>query len=277
MSPNTDKENLRKLLSFLKEQILIEPRNRWFVEELRNVIGVSSRVDTNVDNIKHYLGIDFKLDTVQPIIDYDFVKDEYLRNCLEADCREMLRYRFGTRGHKIDFSEFCRFAQMQAERLLNLFYSSKDGSIDAIKEHIKRYNPNANMGNNSTLGSINYSVKLWAYTEEFELKYIKGILDRVREVRNQQSHGGIQIADEERFFIDHRDKLKKDGYPLKDNGWVNWTVLQNNMVMANIYNTKVKDTKEHKLYIQIAWERTKPFDEVIECLRALAQSIAQRI
>ena len=38
MKNNTNKENLGKLLDFLKTEIIHKPENRWFSEELYNII-----------------------------------------------------------------------------------------------------------------------------------------------------------------------------------------------------------------------------------------------
>ena len=40
---------------------------------------------------------------------------------LVSDFREMMRYRYGTRSHKADFTEFCKYAHFQLEGLVNYF------------------------------------------------------------------------------------------------------------------------------------------------------------
>ena len=44
-----------------------------------------------------------------------------MRDKLYCDFREMMRYRYGTRSHKIDFEEYCRYAHFQLEALTNYF------------------------------------------------------------------------------------------------------------------------------------------------------------
>ncbi|MCM1318069.1 MAG: hypothetical protein NC241_07850 [Bacteroides sp.] len=89
MSPNTDKENLRKLLSFLKEQILIEPRNRWFAEELYN--SLASLSNTKIVDIyelcveqiikqqaEEYYS-DFVIEDIRHCLIFDYIKMEHWR------------------------------------------------------------------------------------------------------------------------------------------------------------------------------------------------------
>lgn len=130
-------DNLRKLLNFLNSEIIHKPENRWFVDELRKSLPKEAVSEPTVHNssitkIEKYLALDYNLDESKTTLDYSSIKDDYLRECFEADCREMLRYRFGLRSHRIDFGEFCRFAQIQAERLLNVYYQTK-GSISQIR------------------------------------------------------------------------------------------------------------------------------------------------
>lgn len=264
---NTNIENLQKLLAFLKNNIINRPENAWFVDELRKYIFSSSSQISGMDKIEHYLGLDYKLDSSIAVIDYGFIKNETLRDVFNADCREMLRYRYGTRGHKIDFSEFCRYALMQVERLLNLYYSSK-GSLDEIKAYIKRFNPRANLSNDKSLESINLAFKLWAFCSEFDVSGLRTILDRAREVRNLQSHGALAMEDENDFFFKHQQGLLKNGYPISPNtGWVNWNLLkETNQVLFNVYQTTVKNTPEHKRYVTIGWKKLLPFKEVLDAL-----------
>ena len=110
MAQDRRKEDLKKLLAFLGN-LIREPENSWFVDELRSLLLLPSRNDNTKSLIKieKYLGLDYNIDNITPLIDFSFVKDEYMRECFNADYREMLRYRFGSRGHKIDFPEYCRF------------------------------------------------------------------------------------------------------------------------------------------------------------------------
>lgn len=274
MADNTNKENLQKLLAFLKNSIINQPENAWFVDELRFIIGTPQGASTSNDKIEKYLGLDYRLDGAKTIIDYDFIEDEHIRNCFVSDCREMLRFRYGTRGHKIDFSEFCRYVIIQAERLLNIYYSSK-GSFEEIKEYIKKYNERAKFSNEiKTLEAISFAVKLWAFASEFNLAKIRQTLDKVREVRNLQSHGDVTQTEENEFFFRHRQSLIDGGYPLKENGEVNWYKLSSlDQIKQNVYNNVIKKSAEHQRYINLIWKRSLPFNDVVDALETLATLI----
>ncbi|MBD5260924.1 MAG: hypothetical protein HDS38_02185 [Bacteroides sp.] len=276
-----NKENLKKLLNFLNSEIIHKQENRWFVDELRKLLpkeSVSESVvcNSSITKIEKYLALDYKLDESKILLDYSSIKNDYLRECFKADCREMLRFRFGLRGHRIDFGEFCRFAQIQAERLLNVYYQTK-GSIFQIRNYIKQYNPTAaGLEKCNTLESISYSVKLWAYSKEHSLKPLYDILDKVRKVRNTHSHGSAHSADEI-FFQTHYAMLLKSGYPLLSNCLVDWSTLCKDELKNDIYVNTLKDTVEHKHYIDLCWQRRQPFDEVIKALEVLILHVSNHI
>ena len=190
-----------KLLATIKKIKLLAEQNSEFRQEMQKLFGktVSASViksdDGRISHIEKYLGLDYYIDAMESIIDYAFISEIEVRDKLISDNREMMRYRYGTRSHKVDFEEYCRYAQLQAEMLLNYFYTVKDGSIPNIISHIKQYNPKASISdNNTSLSSISFSVKLWAYDCEFKIN-IRETFDHVREVRNSQSHRTPQKED----------------------------------------------------------------------------------
>ena len=218
MAQDRRKDDLKKLLAFL-DNIIHEPENSWFVDELYSRLS-SRRYDKNsLAKIEKYLGLDYNIDKFVSPIDFSFVIDEYTRECFNADYREMLRYRLGLRGHKIDFSEYCRFALIIAERALNIFYS-KDIDIDIIKNRLKTFNPSAKIDNVTALKDIPFSVKLWSFCNEYKLKSVKQTLDSVREVRNLKSHGQVSTEDDETWFQGIYQQFKKCGFPLRSDGTV---------------------------------------------------------
>lgn len=278
-----NKENLKKLLNFLNAEIIHKPENLWFVDELRKslpkeIVSKSVVPNPSVTKIEKYLALDYNLDETKTVLDYSSIKNDYLRECFEADCREMLRFRFGLRGHRIDFGEFCRFAQIQAERLLNVYYLTK-GSISQIRSYIKQFNPTAkglDEDNCKTLDNISYSVKLWAYSAEHSLKPLHNTLDNVRKVRNTHSHGSVQSADEI-FFKKHYAMLLDAGYSLKSDCRVDWSTLYKDELKKDIYVNTIKNTIEHKHYIDLCWQRQQPFDEVIMALENLILHVSNHI
>lgn len=237
---------------------------------------LSSRNDdkNSLAKIEKYLALDYNIDKFVPLIDFSFVADEYTRECFNADYREMLRYRFGSRGHKIDFSEYCRFSLIIAERALNIFYS-KETDFEAIKNRLKRFNPSAKIDNATALKDISFSVKLWSFCNEYNLKPVKQTLDSVRDVRNMKSHGQVSTEDDETWFQSLYQHFKKCGFPLRSDGTVDWYTLKNEKPdLWEYYQKEVQNTTAHKRYIQIAWQREQPFDEVSNRLTELVSFIA---
>ncbi len=212
---------------------------------------------------------------MESIIDYAFISENEVRDKLISDNREMMRYRYGTRSHKVDFEEYCRYAQLQAEMLLNYFYTAKDGSMPNIISHIKQYNPKASISdNNTSLSSISFSVKLWAYDSEFKIN-IRETFDHVREVRNSQSHRTPQKED---FSTEtYQKKLLDWKISLKSDGTFDWFQTKQNTLAYNIYESKVKNTKEFALYNYLIWYNNKPYDDIVEKIKILAYSVKDNL
>lgn len=282
MKDNTNKENLRKLLNFLNDEIIHKPENRWFVDELQKILpqkpqATISQSPSTIAKIEKYLALDYRLDESNLALDYSFIKDEYLRECFEADCREMIRYRWGLRSHKIDFGEFCRYVLRQSERLLNMYYMTK-GDITQIINFIKEKCNWAKIDECKSLEAISYTVKLYAYNEEFNRKEtVYDVLDNVRKVRNTHSHGSVNDTDEI-FFKSHYNQLVKCGYPLLPSCLVDWNTLKkNNVQLYNFYNNTIKNTPEHKRYIDLCWQRNLPFENITNALKLQIFDIKMKI
>lgn len=267
-----------KMLSTIKKIKLLADQNSEFRQEMQKLFGstvsasvVNNSDDGRISHIEKYLGLDYYVDSVESIIDYSFVKEQEVRDRLISDNREMLRFRFGTRSHMIDFEEFCRYAQLQAEMLLNYFYCQKDVSLSEIIKHIKTFNPTANVSESiSNLSSISFSTKLWAFEREFDLNVIE-TFDHVRAVRNNQSHRNPQERD---FSIeDYQKKLQDWKIMLKKDGTFDWYQTKQNALAYNIYESKVKKSDDFKLYNYLLWFNKKPYDEVIDKLKIIALSV----
>jgi len=231
--------------------------------------------DRRISHIEKYLGLDYYLDSMESIIDYSFIKESDIRENLISDNREMLRYRFGTRSHKVDFEEFCRYAQLQAEMLLNYYYSIEDNTIENIISHIKRYNANAIISDNTkSLTSISFRVKLWAYEGEFHIN-VKDTFDHIREVRNNQSH---RTPQNKSFSVEaYRKKLLDWNIVLRNDGAFDWYQTKKDKVAYNIYESKVKNTREFELYNYTLWYNNKPYDDIVDKLRNLSQSVKNNL
>lgn len=273
-----------KLKATIHKIRLLAEQNPEFSEEMQKLFGKTdsasvhsdSRHEERIEHIEKYLGLDYYIDSMQAVLDYSFVQSADVRAQLISDNREMLRFRYGTRFHKIDFEEFCRYAQLQAEMLINYFYFHKDSNIKDIIAHIKKHNPSAKIDEKTqSLAAISFSTKLWAFDKEFNLK-VKDTFDSVRDVRNNHSHRSPKIED---FSIaDYQKELERQNIKLKTDGSVDWyNTKKNSEVAYNIYMSHIKKSEEFKLYNYKVFLVNKPFDTVIENLKVIAETVKTQI
>lgn len=253
-----------------------------FDNELRKALGRGSSAksvlyldspDKRIDNIEKYLGLDYYVDNQNSIIDYSFIQEPEVRAQLISDNREMMRFRYGTRYHAICFDEFCRYAHLQAEMLLNYFYDKKDANIDRTKEHIRKFNSKVTFKDNlKFLGEIPYNAKLWAFKAEFTMDYgTNTVLDYLRKVRNDSSHRSPE--NEEKSINDYRKQLIKIGMPLQSNGEVNTFKLEEDSTKHCVYNNVVKKSDWYYEYLYLIWLHEESFDSVIYALESLKLTV----
>lgn len=267
-----------RLEEVLKKVIRLASENAEFSLRLRKALELQLSVNSSlhdkvrIEHIEKYLGLDYFVDSRTSIIDYSFIKIQDVRNLLISDNREMLRFRYGTRYHSINFAEFCRYAQLQLEMLLNYYYEQKyNGVFQDIVGHIMFYNRNAKIFESvKSLISISYNTKLYAFTNEFNIKGPqKNVLDYIRKVRNGLSH---RSADEENFDIEEfKQKLISLGLPLDTKGLVDWNTIKENFALNDIYEKNVYRTDEYNLYCYLLWVKREPFDDVVDSLRSIAK------
>lgn len=182
------KENLTKLLTLVKE-IQKDPKNKWFKDALlADIFGIDENTESQtwiskINMIEKYLSIDgFQ------VIDYSFIENERVRNQLICDNIEMSRHRLGKRTGKVDFEEFCRFATLQIEEMLNYFFYQKfEGNQDDI---IKYFSQKINkVLNVDRLTDISLVSKLTAFANEVNLdNRIRINIRKMIDVRNNLSH-----------------------------------------------------------------------------------------
>ena len=127
----------------------------------------------------------------------------------------------------------------------------------------------------STLASISFSTKLWAFNDEFGLK-IKDIFDLVRDVRNNQSHRNPKFDD---FSISkYQQDLERQNIKLKSDGFVDWYSTKKISETAyNIFVTRIKKTEDFKLYNYKIFIINKPFDTIIEKLKIVANTVKSQL
>jgi hypothetical protein len=192
----SNKEHLKLLLEFISK-IIEQEGNEWFHDELALLI--TKKIITEKDSgiklaavsIKEIGSIDRYIENgVIPIIDFEEVEDESVKYTLIRDCIEMGKCRFSHFSREQSFLDFCKYAFFQIEQLVNYYLLRKNGNsfAETIK-YIKSHNPNAILEKNKTIGSIPFSVKLFAISNQTRMKQdIKSILDKVSYARNNSLH-----------------------------------------------------------------------------------------
>ncbi len=156
-----------KLKSTIDKIEQLAKQNSEFDKELRKRLNIASYThviygdEDRIKRIEKYLGLDYYVDSKDSNVDYSFIQIIDVRNQLISDNREMMRFRYGTRYHEIDFDEFCRYAHFQVEMLLNYYYDMIcQYDLNSIKKHIEHYNPGYNIENAKSLGAISFLIKL---------------------------------------------------------------------------------------------------------------------
>ena len=114
MEPNTNKENLKKLLNFLRNQILAQPANRWFGAELYRLLAPNADavlseiheqcVEAIIREQAEAFYRDFVIPSLCPQLIADFIKMEHWRR-------------------RNNFQEFCMAVYQQIECVVNYLVS----------------------------------------------------------------------------------------------------------------------------------------------------------
>lgn len=269
--------------STLDKVIRLARQNPEFDSELRKALGITASSnhtkvdDSRLKHIEKYLGLDYYVDSQNSSVDYNFVDMADVRAQLISDNREMMRFRYGTRYHEIDFHEFCRYAQLQTEMLLNYYYDQKNNSVlSDIRSHIKTFNPTAlGLDSAKSLASIPYNVKLWAFQNEYKDHKFIELWNNVREVRNDLSHRSpegfsVQIEEYQKMLISLGISLNKDGS-------VNWRKVTANEQVKSIYESQIVKSEDYKRYRYLLWLTIKPFDSIIEGLRNISKIVSDNL
>lgn len=272
-------EKLKSTINKIKQLAEQNPEFKQVMQKLFGdtvSAGSFSNYGKRIAHIEEYLGLDYYTDSMPSVINYSYIKESDVRAQLESDNREMLRFRYGTRFHEIVFEEFCRYAQLQAEMLINYFYYSKEPTVEKAIEHIKKYNNKVKIESGLlTLTPIPFSTKLWAFCDEFQLKKAKESFDMVRDVRNHQSH---RSPHEESFsFFDYQKQLLDWGIKLKNDGSFDFYRTKEEPLSYNIYESKVKNKQEFKLYQYYVWFNKKPYDEIIYRLKEISEVVKNNL
>lgn len=202
---------LKKLLDFVAE-LADHQGNEWFKDELlfrllhhnsgsESFAAGFSELQENVELIRKYLTLD-----VIPIIDYSGIENEAVRNQLFRDSIEMAKFRLGKINGLISFDEFCRYAQLQAEELVNYFLNTRfHKDIGKTIEFITAYsNYKVTTRMPETLNHIDYAYKLKSFAAfSFLENRIKSCLEYVNNIRNELSHrNSLQKLQDDELLIE---------------------------------------------------------------------------
>lgn len=195
------KESLEKLL-LLIDEICSQEEYLWFKERLEiKFSGANNFNNPDIVNrlkaIQKYLMIDGI-----EVIDYSDIKNDMVRNQLYRDCIEMSKYRLGKINNVVSFDEFCRYAHLQAEEIINYFYTEKFyGNMDYIQEFILKYYPIYTVKTSiQSLNQINYLSKFSAFVKAYDLEKgpFKSIIEFLNSLRNEMSHrNSLEIHNED--------------------------------------------------------------------------------
>lgn len=203
---NYKKENLVKLLK-LVEEISMQPGNEWFKnllqikfsEKISILDSRAESLEAKINLIRDYLSVD-----LNRVIDYSYF-EEPTRESLFRDCLEMGRYEKGTPSHKIDFGEFCRYAHLQAEEMINYFFNKISNQninvVDQfIKEKVAGYKP---IKKPTEIHHIFYTHKLSAFKSISQLA--KKSIDSfwfLNDYRNELSHrNSLTISSDDKILV----------------------------------------------------------------------------
>jgi len=185
------KESLEKLL-LLIDEISSQEEYLWFRDKIQNkFINKSNLNSTEIVNKLNAIQKYLMIEGVE-VIDYSEIKNENVKNQLFRDCLEMSKYRLGKINNTINFDEYCRYAHMQAEEMVNYFYNEKFyGNTEYIKEFILKHYPTYKFKEVIiSLSEITYSLKLNAFIKEYNLEKgpMKSTLEFISNLRNELSH-----------------------------------------------------------------------------------------
>lgn len=269
-------KQLTKLLAFVKD-LYDNPDNKEFAAGIQSIVisdkdfmeryreATATGDPGALQKIESYLSLDFKIDS-ELLEDYSFITDEGVRRQLLTDYREMLRYQFGTRSHKVDFLEFCRYAHLQTEMLINYYLETVfKGDFTAMVNAMREAYPDFKVSDQASSASDIYL--------KSRLYFISGVLDlpkkdvtafiHVYEVRNRQSHRSLRL---------NRDIIAEIGEKLKDPQ----LKKKDGNIDYDKANKVIGKDRMGEYWFQ-TWFDRQPFAEVTANLRRLSDAIRNDI
>lgn len=187
-----NKDDLRQLLAFI-DTLTKQPGNEGFIAGLRALVYNGKTPERkDLEEIKAIL----KIRGTQSI-DYSFVDHELTRNQLIMD---NIRMEDSLLDNSLSIEdkwyEFCSYAHLQVENLLNLYFNKFFGTPEKALSYINENSKQEFRLNNNykSIENIPISSKIYAFCNE-NLPYTPNLIDYtlsniklVREVRNEYFH-----------------------------------------------------------------------------------------
>jgi len=187
-----NEDNSDKLLRFLDE-FLKQPNTDSFRKQLLEILIKHSnptyQSNRQIDAFD-YLSIKTDTDALK-LVDYRGITHDQTRRILVADGQQMWRYRLGTINNKIEFLEYCRFAQLQIELMINYYLWRKSkNNLDKALEYITKYNPTQQfVYKPGSISSIGFAIKWYTIRAAFNLSNrAEFVISKLNDVRNVLSH-----------------------------------------------------------------------------------------
>lgn len=228
---------------------------------------LSNTDNQRLKNIEQYLALDFAIDSKAPSIDFSFVTDENVRLQLIADNREMYRYRYGTRSHKIDFSEFCKYAHFQLEALVNYrFIKAFGDDMAAIKDNIIKYNGSHSSEKDFNFGLLGIPCRTKFMTIINEYKDLKNkvSLFNLYNVIIERNNINHRAGKNEHFDIDNFIKtLASNGLHVSSQGFLKSGEIDQ--------HPELKD--DYKKYKSALFRHNSPYNNIISELSQFADIV----
>lgn len=283
-----DKEQYKQRLHTLVEQLKAQaPELLVYLQHEIDDANLAISSGSRIEKIEKYLGLDYKLDCIKPeevsagTIDYSFVTDDNLRDQLISDFREMMRYRYGTRSHKTDFYEYCKYAHFEFEALTNYFmevWSLNDNDevdIETAKNNIrenwpeKKYEPQL-YETQKTIEDIPYQTKIKAILQYIKIKdkiishpeyiiyNISDVIENIRKTRNACSHRGKQLTTIINDAIENFE-------------------LHKSLRTSSTGKSKLYDFSANREVKYYLWLRSEPWNDVIYALIYFSKTLHKQL
>lgn len=182
-----DRKDLEKLLGLIK---IWANEDEWFKNQLSREYGVDfSSVNGNIEKIKEFLEIN-----CNQSINYDFIKNKFLKTQLEIDNLRMENccLDLKEKDELERFYNFCVNAFYQVENIINFHYHTKFPLLSDLLNHLSSipkisFDPS----NQKSIATIQISTKIFAYRNTFlnkENDFTGTNIDSLRKIRNAGLH-----------------------------------------------------------------------------------------